>query len=137
MDDKSKAAVHAIHAVILIEYSENLNSFLNACKYANKAIELDQKSSHWIHIKSLVLAAQKHYALEQKLKTKNDELENEINLAIRRAVISSDGNCTRSVTSLALTALNQFLANGFQMTYALPLLKTDNSKYIVRYLIFF
>lgn len=136
MDDKSKAAVHAIHAVILFEYGENIDSFLNACKYGNKAIELDQKSSHWIHIKSLVLVAQKHYTLKQKLKTKNNELENEINLAIRLAVISSDGKCTRSVTSLALTALNQFLANGFQKTYALPLLKTDNSKYKVSIIVF-
>jgi len=143
MDNKSQAAVHAIHAVILIEYSESLNSFINACKYACKACELDPKTPQWFHINALVMAAQRQFVLTHKLEIANigalysyEELcptENDINLAIRQAVLCLDGKRTCSVHSLVLTALNQFSPMEIQpLPNTLPVIKPINSKYVVR-----
>lgn len=143
MDNKTQAAVHAIHAVILIEYGESLDSFINACKYACRACELDPKTSHWFHINSLVLAVQRQFVLTHKSEIANigslysyEELcptENEINLAIRRAVLSSDGNHTCSIYSLVLTTLNQFTPLEIQPSlYTLPITKPIKFEYIVR-----
>jgi len=136
MDKRSQAAIHAIHAIILIEYGESFNSFVNACKYTYKACELDPKISQWFHINSLVLAAQRHFAHNLK---KNDigsfcsykklcSTENEINLAIRRAVLSSYGKHTSSIHSLVLSTLNHFTPPNIQ---PLAVIKPINYKYTV------
>lgn len=146
MDTKSKAAVYAVRAVILIEYGENLNYFKNACKYAYKACELDPDTSHWFHIYSLVLIAQRQFIHSQALyKTKNQLLytndecptEKKINLAIQRAIIYSEEKCTYSVDSFLLTTLSQYLADEIQLALnGLQFLKTSNPKYVVRYFIY-
>lgn len=142
MDDKSKAVVYAIHAAVLIEYSESYDCFENACKYAKKACELDPDNYHWYHIYSLVLIAQRQFVHTHELYTKERLFfhtnkmcpsENEINLAIQQAFMFSDGKNTCSVNSLVLANLNQFLANENLMTPNKSLvLKTINSINIVR-----
>lgn len=129
MDNKSKAAVHAIHAVILVEYSQNLNCFKNACEYAKRACELDPETSHWFHIYSLVLIAQRQSVHAHNLYP----TENEIQLAIQRAVMFSDEKSTCSINSLILTYLNQFVASNCQM--ALSVSKTVNSDIVRVYII--
>lgn len=141
MNNKSKAALFAIRAAILIEYGKSLECFKNASKYAKEACELDPKTSHWFHIYSLVLTAQRQfvythelYSTERLLLQKNMlcPTENEINLVIQRAVSSSDGKNTYSVNLLILTSLNELLANEFQVTQkGLPVF--DDSEYIVRF----
>jgi len=143
MNNKSKAALFAIRASILIEYGRSLECFKNASKYAKEACELDPKTSHWFHIYSLVLTAQRQfvythelYSTETLLLQKNMlcPTENEINLAIQRAVSSSDGKNTYSVNLLVLTSLNELLANEFQVAQkGLPIFKADDSEYIVRF----
>lgn len=127
MDNKSKAAVHAIHAVILIEYSKSINCFKNACKYAKKACELDPETSHWFHIYTLVLIAQRQSALTKNLCT----TDNEIHLAIHQAVMFSDGKSTYSINSLISTVLNTFVQSDYQM--ALLTSKTFNSDIVSIY----
>lgn len=124
MDNKSKAAVHAIHAVILIEYSKSINCFKNASKYAKKACELDPETSHWFHIYTLVLIAQR-----QSVHTENLCItEKEIHLAIQQAVMFSDGKNTCSINSLISTVLNKFVAIDYQK--ALFTSKTFNSNIV-------
>lgn len=140
MNNKSKAALIAIRAAILIEYGRSLECFKNASKYAKEACELDPKTSHWFHIYSLVLTAQRQfvythelYSTERLLLQKNMlcPTENEINLAIQRAVSSSDGKNTYCVNLLVLTSLNELLANEFQVAQkGLPIFKADDSEYI-------
>lgn len=112
MDNKSKAAIYAIHAAILIEYGENLDYFENACEYAKKACILDPETSQWFHIYSFVLIAQRQF-LHTKDKTflhlnKLYLTEDEIILAIKKAIISSPKKSSCCVNSLVLTTLNQF-----------------------------
>jgi len=143
MDKKSKAAVYAIRAAILIEYGKSLKCFKNASKYAKEACELDPETSHWFQIYSLVLTTQRQfvythkvYSTERLLLQKNAfcPTENEINLAIQRAVSSSARKNTYSVNLLVLTSLNELLANEFQVAQnGFPVSKTDNSEYIVRF----
>lgn len=134
MDDKSKAAVHAIHAAILIEYGDDLDCFKNACEYAQKACILDPETSHWFHIYSLVLIAQRQfihtlkYTIDKSflLTSKLDPAENEIRLTIQKAVTYSGIKSTCYVNSFALTTLNQFFAHEFQVeSDKIPALKKD------------
>lgn len=143
MDNKSKAAVYAIRAALLTEYGKSLECFKNASKYAKKACELDPKTSYWLHIYLLVLTAQRQfvythelYSTEIKLLQKNNlcPTENEINLAIQRAVNFSDAKNTSSVNLLVISTLNELLANEFQVAQnGLPVFKTVNSEYTVRF----
>lgn len=133
MNNKTKAAVYAIRAIILIEYSEDLDFFKNACQYADDACALDPKTSHWFHIYALVLIAQRQFLIVHKIRYTTDELrtiENEIHLAIRRAVMSLDIEHTHSLDSL----FNQLLTNIVQRNQngATVLKTTVNSKYNVR-----
>ncbi|KAL4120061.1 hypothetical protein QTP88_012804 [Uroleucon formosanum] len=140
MDNKSKAAVYTIRAVILVEYGRSLECFKNASKYAKEACTLDPKTSHWFHIYSLVLIAQRQfvythelYSTERLLLQKNGlcPTENEINLAIQQAISSSNGKNTYSVNLLVLTSLNELLKNELQVEQnGLPVFKTDDSEYI-------
>jgi len=143
MDNKSKAAVHIIRAAILVEYGRSLECFKNASKYAKEACELDPKTSHWFHIYSLVLTAQRQFVYRHKLYSTERLLlqknalcptENEVNSAIQQAISSSDGKNTYSVNLLVLTSLNELLENEFQVAQnGLPVFKTDDSEYIVRF----
>lgn len=143
MDNKSKAAVHAIRAAILIEYGVNPDYYKNACKYAKLAIELDSATSHWFHIYALVLTTQREFLRSHELFTterqflRTNELcstENEINLAIQQAIMSSTVDNTCSLNSLVLTVLNQFIKNEFQMILnGLSGFKTVHSKDMVRF----
>lgn len=145
MDNKSKAAVYATRAAILIEYGKSLECFKNASKYAKEACELDPTTSHWFHIYSLVLTAQRQfvythelYSTERLLLQKNAlcPTENQINFAIQQAISSSDGNNTYSINLLVLTSLNELMDNEFQVAQnGLPVIKTDDSEYIVRFYI--
>lgn len=117
MDNISKAAVHAIHAIILIEFAENLDSFKDACKYADKACTLDPKTYYWYHIYSLVLIAQKHFEIHQSGHSTDKlcKIEKEIRLSIRRAiVITLDVRHIYPVYLILITTLNKFLAFKFQ-----------------------
>lgn len=147
MDNKSKAAVYAIRAAILVEYGNSLECFKSASKYAKEACELDPKTSHWFHIYLLVLTAQRQfvythklYSTERLMLQKNAlcPTENEINLALKQATSSSDGRNTYSVNLLVLTFLNELLDNEFQVAQnGLPVFKTDDSEYIVRFYLFY
>lgn len=133
MNNKTKAAVYAIRAIILIEYGEDLDYFKNACQYADDACALDPKTSHWFHIYALVLIAQRQFLIFYKIRYTADKLhpiENEIHLAIRRAVMSLDIKHTHSLDSL----FNQLLTNIVQRNLNVPtvLKQTVNSKYNVR-----
>lgn len=146
MDNKSKAAVHAIHAAILIEYGDNSNYYKKACKYAKKAYELDSKTSHWFHVYALTLIIQREflhshnlYAFEKPLLNINEmcQTKNEINLAIQKAVMSSNDDSICSLNSLVLTVLNQFMTNKFKMELdGLYGFKTVNSIDMVRFYFF-
>lgn len=134
MDNKSKAAIYATHAAILIEYGENLDCFKNACEYAKKACVLDPQTSHWFHIYSLVLITQRQFVLTLEytkdklllLANKSYLAENEIILAIQKAVTFSSIKSTFYVNSLVLTGLNQFSINEFQVkSDEVPVLKQD------------
>jgi len=143
MNNKSKAALYAIRAAILIEYGKSLECFKNASKYAKEACELDPKTSHWFHIYSLVLTAQRQfvhthdlYSTERLLLQKNAlcPTENEINLAIQQAISSCDGKNTYSVNLLVLISLNELLANEFPVAQkGLPIYQANDSEYIVRF----
>lgn len=143
MDNKSKAAVHAIHAAILIEYGENLNCYKNACKYVKKAFELDSKTSHWSHVYALVLITQREflrshnlYVVEKPLLKTNEMCltKNVIDLAIQKAIMSSNDDSISSLSSLILTVLNQFMTNKFKMELnGLSGFKTVNLKSMVRF----
>lgn len=61
LTNKSKAAVHAIHAAILIEYDESVSSYEKACDFAKKACDLDPITCDWYNIYSLVLISQQEY----------------------------------------------------------------------------
>ncbi|XP_060853539.1 uncharacterized protein LOC132931653 [Rhopalosiphum padi] len=140
MNNKSKAALYAIRAAILIEYGKSLECFKNASKYAKEACELDPKTSHWFHIYSLVLTAQRQfvhthdlYSTERLLLQKNAlcPTENEINLAIQQAISSCDGKNTYSVNLLVLISLNELLANEFPVAQkGLPIYQANDSEYI-------
>lgn len=133
MSNKTKASVYAIRAIILIEYSEDLDYFKNACQYADDACALDPKTSHWFHIYAYVLIAQRQFLIVHKTRYTTDKLrtiENEIHLAIRRAVMSLDMKHTHSLDSL----FNQLLTNIIQtnLNESTVLKQTVNSKYNVR-----
>ncbi|XP_015378538.1 PREDICTED: uncharacterized protein LOC107172754 [Diuraphis noxia] len=143
MDNKSKAAVYAIRAAILVEYGKSLECFKNASKYAKEACELDSKTSHWFHIYSLALIAQRQfvythelYSTERLMLQKNAlcPTENEVNLAVQQSINSSDGKNTYSINLLVLTSLNELLVDEFQVAQnGLPVFKTDDSEFIVRF----
>lgn len=133
MNNKTKAAVYAIRAIIFIEYSEDLDYFKNACQYADEACALDPKTSHWFHIYALVLIAQRQFVIIHKIRYTTDKLhtiENEIHLAIRRAIMSLDIKHTHSLDSL----FNQLLTNIVprNQNRSTVFKKTVNSKYNVR-----
>lgn len=134
MDNKSKAALYAVRAAILIEYGEHLDCFENACVYAKKACLLDPQTSEWFHIYLFVLIAQRQFFLTLEytkdklslLTNKSYLAENEIILAIQKAVTSSSIKSTCYVNSLVLTGLNQFSTNEFQLeSDEVPVLKQD------------
>lgn len=89
MDSKSRAAVHAIRAAVLIEYGGNAVYFKKACECANKACDLDPATSYWFYLYSLSLTAQRHFLLTYKSCPK----ESEIN-AVQQAIMLSDGKNT-------------------------------------------
>lgn len=128
MENTSKAVIHAVRAIILIEYGENLDYFKNACQYAKKSCELDPKTSYWFHIYSFVLMAKRQFINIHKIKYTTEKLrtiENEIHLAIQRAVTILDIKRTLPINSL----FSQFL----RKVNELPVLKkNDNLKYNVR-----
>lgn len=86
MESKSRAAVHAIRAAILIEYGRSKTHFKKACEVAKKACDLDAKNSYWFYIHSLALTAQRYFLLTYK----SVPAENEIN-AINQANSLSNG----------------------------------------------
>lgn len=142
MDNKSKAAVHAIHAAILIEYGENPNCFKSACKYAEKAFELDSETSHWFHVYALMLITQKQFLCSHNLYDTEEpslkinemcQTKNVIDLAIQKAIMSSNDDSISSLSSLVLTVLNQFMSTKFKMELnGLSGFKTVNLKDMVR-----
>ncbi|XP_027854457.1 uncharacterized protein LOC114133034 [Aphis gossypii] len=85
MDSKSRAAIHAIRAAVLIEYG-NPSYLKKACETAKKACDLDPKISHWFYIHSLALTAQRQFLQSYK----SVPTENEIN-AINQANILFNG----------------------------------------------
>lgn len=87
MDSKSRASVHAIHAAVLIEYGENQFYFKKACDMAEKACNLDPKTSHWFYIHSLALTAQRKFSQTHKSIPANTEIK-----AIHQAILLSNGN---------------------------------------------
>jgi len=85
MDSKSRAAVHAIRATVLIEYGGNVIYLKKACEVAKKACDLDPKTSYWFYIHSLALQAQRKFLLSPK----SIPTENEMN-TINQATLLSD-----------------------------------------------
>ncbi|VVC40329.1 Hypothetical protein CINCED_3A006327 [Cinara cedri] len=137
MNNKAKATIYAIHAVILIEYNEHLNCFKNACEYANEACILDPEISDWFHIYLFVLITQRRFMHSSKCTSDKSVLltnklypgDNEIRLTLQKALTSSGIKSTRYVNSLVLAALNQFFATEFQMeSNNVPALKIQINK---------
>lgn len=89
MDPKSRASVHAIRAIVLIEYGGNALYFKKACDCAKKACDLDPNTPHWFYIYSLVLTAQRHFL--HSIKSNPSEIEI---IAIQKAIELSDGRNT-------------------------------------------
>lgn len=89
MDPKSRAAVHAVRAVVLNEYGGNPVYLKKAIDCAKKACDLDPNTSYWFYVYSLALTAHRHFLLTRKSKPN----ENEIN-SIQQAILLSDGKNT-------------------------------------------
>ncbi|VVC32848.1 Hypothetical protein CINCED_3A017811 [Cinara cedri] len=89
MESKSRAAVYAVRASVLIEYSRNSACLKKASGYAKKACDLDPNTSYWFYLYSLSLTA-----LRQFVHTvKSNPTENEKN-SIQQAIALSDGKIT-------------------------------------------
>lgn len=133
MRNTSKAVVHAIRAIVLIEYGESLDDFKIACQFAKKSCELDTKTSYWFHIYSLVLMAKRQFISNNKIKYPAEKLhsiENEIQMAIQQAVMIFDEKHTRPINTL----FSHFWTAKYpKKGYKMPVLKkNDNFKYNVR-----
>lgn len=119
MDNKLKAAVYSIHAVILLEYGiihKNHN-------FAKIACDLDPDTSHWWHIYACVLSQ------GQGIFGKRLCLKTEFIRTVRRAVLTSDKINTSSVDSFVLATLNQFMAKKHQTSIFESM---NSSEYTVR-----
>lgn len=85
MNDRSKAVVHAIHAAVLLEYSDSEDCFMEANECAETACNLDPTFSYWFYLHSLVLTAQRQFLYTKKSYTGVKE-----NKAIQQAIKLSD-----------------------------------------------
>jgi len=125
MDSKSRASVYAIRAAVLIEYGENLVYLSKACDMAEKACDLDPKTSHWYYIHSLALTALRQLSLTQKSIPADDEIS-----AIHQAIVLSNGknplfNYHRLIMDDISTNKNKLLENqkiADMIKYVKPLL---------------
>lgn len=89
MDSKSRAAVYAVRAAILIEYSGNPVYLKKAIDSAKKACDLDPSVPYWFYIHSLSLTAYRHFLLTHKSKPSDSEIN-----SIQQAILLSDGDDT-------------------------------------------
>ncbi|XP_050544972.1 uncharacterized protein LOC126907613 [Daktulosphaira vitifoliae] len=86
---KSKAAIYAVHAAVLVEYGEKICDFKKAKKYAKEACNLDSTNAQWQYVYSQVLAAHRYFLFKDQLFS--NPTKNEICL-VQNAVILSKEN---------------------------------------------
>lgn len=66
MNHESEAAIQAIQAAVLLEYSDSKDCFMEANECAQKACDLDPTCSYWFYLHSLVLTAQRQFIFTTK-----------------------------------------------------------------------
>lgn len=78
---KSKSAVYAIEAAVLIEYGGNKDYFQKAVECAQNACDLYPSNSYWFYLYALILKTQRHFLQTYKSCPTVDE-KNAIELSI-------------------------------------------------------
>lgn len=85
MKPKSKAAIYATEAAVLIEYGGNKDYFERAEECSQKACNLNPSNSYWFYLHAIVLRTRRHFLQSFK----SCPTDNEIN-AIEQSIMLSD-----------------------------------------------
>jgi len=110
MNNESKAAVHAIQAAVLIEYSNHEDSFNKAIECAKIACDLNPINCYWFYLYSLVLTAQRNFL--QTYKSYPTETEkNAIQKAIELSDIQNINIMYHEIMLFKNTVLHKFHSN--------------------------
>lgn len=110
MNQHSKAAVHAVKAAVLIEYSKNENDFEKAIESIKIACDLNPTNAYWFYLHSIVLRAHRHFMHTYRSSPTENE-KNAIQQAIELSNYHNDSIMYQEIIMYNDKILNNFHSN--------------------------